>query len=65
MAETSPPWVEISRMNREDRYDAAGVVGTKTVSIPDDALLVCSSERSQDVKKIVESLEKEGRVDLL
>ena len=30
-----------------------------------DAILICPRERSQEVKKVVELLEKEGREDLL
>jgi mannose-1-phosphate guanylyltransferase len=31
----------------------------------DDALLICPKERDQDVRKLVELLEREGRQDLL
>jgi len=31
----------------------------------DDALLICRRGRSQDVKKVVETLEKEGREEYL
>ncbi|MCA9751712.1 MAG: mannose-1-phosphate guanylyltransferase [Gemmatimonadetes bacterium] len=43
------------------------VVGAKDLIVVDlpDALLVCSKERTQDVKKVVEALEKAERRDLL
>jgi mannose-1-phosphate guanylyltransferase len=45
----------------------AAVVGMKDVLIVDtpDALLVCPKDRAQEVRKVVEALEKKGRRDLL
>jgi mannose-1-phosphate guanylyltransferase len=43
------------------------VIGAKDLLVVDmpDALLVCSKDRAQDVKKIVEELESKGRTELL
>ncbi len=41
-----------------------GVEGLIVVDTP-DALLVCRQERAQDVKKVVEALQKEGRTEYL
>ncbi len=43
------------------------IVGLDDVLVVDtpDALLICPKDRAQDVKKIVEALEAEGRADLL
>lgn len=43
------------------------VVGLKDVLLVDmpDALLVCSKEKAQDVKKVVDALQQKGREDLL
>lgn len=49
----------------EGRFVAA--VGVEDLLIVDtpDALLVCAKDRAQDVKKVVEALERAGRRDLL
>ena len=48
-----------------DRFVAA--VGLKDIVIVQtkDAIMVCSKDRAQDVKNIVEALGREGREDLL
>ena len=43
------------------------VVGVKNLVVVEtpDAVLVCSKENAQDVKKVVDALKKKGREDLL
>ncbi len=46
---------------------AVGLIGMKDLIVVDtpDALLICPRERAQEVKKIVEMLEAQGKLELL
>ena len=46
---------------------AVGLIGMKDLIVVDtpDALLICPRERAQEVKKIVELLEAQGKLELL
>jgi len=46
---------------------AVGIIGLTDLIVVEtpDALLICPRERAQEVKKIVEMLEKDKRFDLL
>jgi mannose-1-phosphate guanylyltransferase len=48
-------------------YKAVGLIGMKDLVVVDtpDALLICPRERAQEVKKIVELLEAQGKLELL
>ena len=43
------------------------IVGMKDVYVveTDDALLICTKDKVQDVKKVVDELEKQGKVNYL
>jgi mannose-1-phosphate guanylyltransferase len=46
---------------------AVGLIGMKDLIVVDtpDAILICPRDRAQEVKKIVEMLEAQGKLDLL
>lgn len=65
---TGPIWAIDSRgclVYSPDK--AVGIIGLRDLIVVEtpDALLICPRERAQEVKKIVEHLEEDGRLDLL